>query len=174
MHLILCFLFLSSSSVSLFGFLVFTICLYPPFFRCWPSFSLVKHPRASSCLWTSVNWMLVLGRVQTSSSWCPLSPFATKSIPRARFSTYPSALSWTSSLRLSLSLRASWRPPVRDSSFKLLFPSLFGPLCFYTFCHPLLSNSHTFFSSPNSSHSQSKCKFMLISSHITVLSNRYS
>lgn len=102
-HLIFCSLFLSSSSVSLFVFFVGSLCLCPPVFYCWLYFSLVKHPRASSCLWTSVNWMLVLGRVRTSSSWCPLSPFAMKSIPRAPFSTYPSALSWTSSLRLSLS-----------------------------------------------------------------------
>lgn len=88
-----------------------------PFFSCPPllllCLSLVKHPRASSCLWTSANWMSDLGRVLISYSWYPLSPFATKSIPRAPFSTYHSAPSWTSSLKSSLSLRASWRPPVR-------------------------------------------------------------
>lgn len=77
------------------------------------SFSLVRRPRVSFCLWTSVNWMWVLGPGQTSFSWSPLWPSATRLIPKVPSSTCPSAPSWTSSLRSWWSWRASWRPPVR-------------------------------------------------------------
>lgn len=105
----------------------------------WSS-SPARLLRASSCLWTSASWTLASGRVQISSSSCPPSLFVTKLIPRVLSSICRSALSWTSSLRSWWSLRASWRPQVRnlwtfctqkysEDSIKPFIP----PFCFYSF-----------------------------------------